>query len=125
MSVMVICVDDDAEQLENLLYNLRKHGIECRGFFDPRSALAFIENGSKADAMILDYNMSYLNGVALAKSVRRLLPSMPILFHSGLWDPGMGEIKDCLYRGKGCLTKDIVDDIRLLLGEEHDQGSVV
>jgi two-component SAPR family response regulator len=45
--------------------------------------LEILESGQHVDLLINDYSMPRMNGVELAKAVRKLRPGLPILLASG------------------------------------------
>lgn len=82
MSTKVVVVDDDPGVLSLLIDLVGLSGLEAKGFLCPCDALAYLEaNG--ADLVLTDYRMPRLNGLELAREVRRLRGDVPILLLSG------------------------------------------
>jgi two-component system response regulator ChvI len=79
MSGEVWVVEDDRSLLQGIVTLLRSHGVEARGFSDPRSALdAALQSPPRV--MITDFAMPALTGVELARELRtRLGASCPRL----------------------------------------------
>jgi len=85
----LLCVDDDVQCLA-----VRKIMFEAFGFAvtttpDPRQALR-IHAAQKFDAAVIDFQMPYLNGAELAKSMKITRPEVPVVILSGLADLPQG-----------------------------------
>jgi CheY-like chemotaxis protein len=77
----VLCVEDDEPQLQ-----LRKLLLESGGFRvltaqSGRQALDIFRN-QPVDAVILDYFMPGMNGLTIAREMKRLNPAVPIIIFS-------------------------------------------
>lgn len=72
MNGAVWVVEDDGSLLQGIVTLLESHGIEARGFSDPRSAL---EEGLREPpaVVITDFAMPALSGVDLARALRTRL----------------------------------------------------
>jgi CheY-like chemotaxis protein len=85
----VLCVEDEDQQLK-----LRKLLFESEGFNvltaqTGRQALELFQ-ANAVDAVVLDYWMAGMNGVAVAIELKRLRPTIPIVVLSG-WTSLPGE----------------------------------
>ena len=85
----VLCVEDEDQQLK-----LRKLLFESEGFNvltaqTGRQALELFQ-AHAVDAVVLDYWMAGMNGVAVATELKRLRPTIPIIVLSG-WTSLPGE----------------------------------
>lgn len=79
MSAEAWVVEDDRSLLQGIVTLLRSHGIEARGFSDPRAALEEAL-ASPPRVVITDFAMPALSGVELARELRtRLGASCPRL----------------------------------------------
>jgi two-component system chemotaxis response regulator CheY len=115
---MILIVDDDVELLKCNVRGLEQAGFECVSEPYPATALIRIREGLVPELVITDYNMAGMNGVQLATEIRKILPDVPILFHSGEYALGMDKITNSGFRMKGCRISDLVDDIKWMLGQE-------
>jgi CheY-like chemotaxis protein len=85
----VLCVEDEDQQLK-----LRKMLFESEGFNvltaqTGRQALELFQ-AHAVDAVVLDYWMAGMNGMAVATELKRLRPTIPIIVLSG-WTSLPGE----------------------------------
>jgi len=79
----LLCVDDDVQCLA-----VRKILFEAFGFTvsttaDARQALRMYE-AQNFDAAVLDFQMPYINGAELAKSMKMSRPEVPVVILSGM-----------------------------------------
>lgn len=78
----VLCVEDEDSQLE-----LRKLLFESAGFefIGARSGGEALElfRAREVSAVVLDYWMASMNGLAVATEMKRLRPSVPVIILSG------------------------------------------
>jgi PAS domain S-box-containing protein len=83
LSITVLVVDDDALIAMSTVGMLEDLGHEAVDAGSPARALEILESGQHVDLLITDYSMPRMNGVELAKAVRKLRPGLPILLASG------------------------------------------
>jgi DNA-binding response OmpR family regulator len=85
----VLCVEDEDQQLK-----LRKLLFESEGFnvITAQTGLKALElfQANAVDAVVLDYWMAGMNGMAVATELKRLRPTIPIIVLSG-WTSLPGE----------------------------------
>jgi CheY-like chemotaxis protein len=85
----VLCVEDEDQQLK-----LRKLLFESEGFnvLTAQTGLQALElfQAHAVDAVVLDYWMAGMNGMAVATELKRLRPTIPIIVLSG-WTSLPGE----------------------------------
>jgi CheY-like chemotaxis protein len=79
----ILCIDDEPD-----LSQVRKYLLESRGYevIDARSGEEGIRlfQFQKVDLVIVDYWMAGMNGLAVARRVKKLNPAVPIIVLSGL-----------------------------------------
>jgi PAS domain S-box-containing protein len=81
---VVMIVDDEPPLVELAEEVLARIGYEPVGFASGTAALeAFLQEPDRYDAILTDEMMPGLNGMALARKVRALRPSIPIIVMSG------------------------------------------
>lgn len=78
----ILVADDDDVIRELLSIFLTYFGYEVDCVNDGEEAMILIEK-SNYSLLITDYEMPRINGIELAKKVRNLMPSMPIIGISG------------------------------------------
>ena len=66
----LLLVDDDDDFRESLGLNLIDEGYEVTSFDNGRDALAYLEHGGGADAMLLDWRMPQLTGIEVLRNLR-------------------------------------------------------
>ena len=73
-------VDDDEFVRTSLARRLRKEGFDVREFDSGEAMVVSIDQGAVLpDAIILDYNMTGLNGVETTKLIRQWSSSVPVI----------------------------------------------
>jgi two-component system cell cycle sensor histidine kinase/response regulator CckA len=85
----VLLLVEDEPPLRRLAERaLRRAGWEVKAAEDAEAALALVEGGLRPAVMVSDVMMPGMDGIALSRQVRRLLPALPVLLVSG-YAPGM------------------------------------
>jgi PAS domain S-box-containing protein len=86
----ILIVDDNPSVLKLIASEVRKTGAEGVPVFGPLQALAMLEaDQSGWDAVILDYDLSEMNGAQLAARIRKKRPKLPIILCTALHDKEM------------------------------------
>ena len=78
----ILVVDDDPVVREVVVRMLRNAGFDPVGTGDPQTALALFENKS-FDLVLTDYAMPEMNGVSIAREIRRVRRECPIVLLTG------------------------------------------
>ena len=84
----ILVVDDDRAVREATVGMLRRFGYTVLEDGNAEAALQRLAQGQAVSLVLSDIVMPGMNGLELAKAVRRLRPDMPFLFISGYADPG-------------------------------------
>ena len=80
----VMFVDDDDAIRSTLPLIIERLGYRCSAFAEPASALdEFRQNPKGYDAILTDFTMPVMNGVALAQQIKSIRPDVPIALVSG------------------------------------------
>ena len=86
----VIFVDDDHEILDSIqaFIELALDDIEAKFefFSDGKTAIKWYQENKDVDLVVSDINMPEMNGIEMAKELRNLQMSCPIVFFSGHGD---------------------------------------
>lgn len=82
----VVVVDDDALFRESLGLNLIENGYEIEDFGDGESALRHFAEGGTADAILLDWRMPGVDGLAVLRRLRDDDVHTPVIFLTVLSD---------------------------------------
>lgn len=82
----VVVVDDDAMFRESLGLNLGESGFDVVEFPGGRPCLDYFSGGSSADAILLDWRMPGLDGLAVLKQLRERGVRVPVIFLTVLSD---------------------------------------
>jgi two-component system response regulator MprA len=124
--VKILVVDDERAVRESLRRALELEGYEIELASDGVEALAALENGGDADAMILDVLMPRLNGLEVCRRLRESGNRLPVLILtarvevddrvSGL-DAGADD-----YVTKPFALEELLARMRALLRRTHDES---
>ncbi len=80
----ILLVDDDPTVLKTNADMLREHGYTVLAAASPQEALGLIrDRGGEIDVLITDVVMPEMSGRALAERIRKIQPSVRILYMSG------------------------------------------
>lgn len=82
----VVIVDDDALFRESLGLNLMESGYQIDDFGDGESVLRFFSDGGSADAILLDWRMPGVDGLAVLRRLRDRDVQTPVIFLTVLSD---------------------------------------
>jgi len=97
----VLCVDDNAFVLASLRYLLETNGYAVVSAPNGRTALA---SGNKVfDLIVVDYDLPDLNGLQVARELRKRHHSVPILLYSGCAEipqDGMQDVSAFVSKGE-------------------------
>jgi CheY-like chemotaxis protein len=90
----VLCIDDDPRSLELRRLQLEQAGFAVVTSTSPAKGLSLFLAG-RFDVVVLDYEMGDLNGGELARVIKGLNPSVPVMILSALpWLPD--DAPDCI-----------------------------
>lgn len=84
----ILLVDDDKDYLRLLGNFLRQEGFSVKWADSGYDALSILKN-STIHLMITDLNMPNMDGIELAKKASTIIPSLPIILHSGSISPDL------------------------------------
>ena len=86
----ILIVDDEPDLLEVISFQLETVGCHAFKAQNGRAALDMIktrqEQGQYFDAIISDFSMPQMNGMALLKEIRKLESAVPFIFYTGYGD---------------------------------------
>jgi len=81
-SAAILCIDDEPDAIK-----IRKLLLESEGYrvFDATTGEEGLRlfQAHKIDAVVVDYWMSGMNGLAVAREIKKLSPTTPIIMLSG------------------------------------------
>ncbi|WP_338663196.1 ATP-binding protein [Pararoseomonas sp. SCSIO 73927] len=87
----ILLVDDEAPLRRLAAVALERAGHQVTQAEDGDAALEMIEDGLRPAALVSDIAMPGLDGVALARATRALLPHMPVVLVSGYAEAALGQ----------------------------------
>jgi len=82
----LLCIDDSESELEIRKTVLQFHGYRVLTAENGREGLELIAE-NKVDVVLLDYQMPEMNGVTVARKIRRISPGTHIILYSGFLAP--------------------------------------
>ena len=80
----LLVVDDHATNREIVSRQVRAWGMRPMGVEHPSEALALIEAGDRFDVVVLDMQMPEMDGLALAREMKRRRPELPLVLVTSL-----------------------------------------
>ena len=80
----LLIVDDNATNRRILALQTAKWGMVSRDTEFPREALRWLEAGEEFDLAILDMHMPEIDGLQLARGIRKHKPTLPLVLFSSL-----------------------------------------
>ena len=117
---MIYVVDDDLDVLGSLQFLLETDGFDVRTF-KSGAALLGDAGSSDADCFVIDYKMPNMNGLDLAKRLRKRDISAPIFLITGYPDEHISELAATAgvrhVLRKPLLDENLIGHIRGALGE--------
>ncbi|MGH9716648.1 MAG: response regulator [Candidatus Acidiferrales bacterium] len=114
----ILCIDDepDAIQIRRLL--LESEGYHVLDAPTGEEGLRLFQS-NKIDAVIVDYWMSGMNGLVVAREIKKLKPAVPIIVLSGFPElPGEAVGLADRWILKGRSAQDLLDAIAALTQEQ-------
>ncbi len=81
MSAQIVLIEDEPDLLELLEYQLQSEGFECVGFLSTTNVEKFLEE-EDVDLMIVDRNLSGVEGSEFIKNLRDKGYQIPVIFLS-------------------------------------------
>ncbi|MDM0065142.1 response regulator [Variovorax sp. J31P207] len=116
----VLVVDDNATNRRVLAAQVDKWGMAARATESPLEALHWIEQGEPFDLAVLDMHMPGIDGIALARRVRAIRPTLPLVLFSSLGRRDAGEAESLFdaYLGKPIRQSHLFDTLIGLLAPE-------
>ena len=83
----VLYLDDDSSVLLLVKRLLERQGHKVTCFVDPREAISALQNAPDTFHLVVtDYNMPGMQGLEVAREIRRICPGMPVAVTSGFID---------------------------------------
>jgi CheY-like chemotaxis protein/HPt (histidine-containing phosphotransfer) domain-containing protein len=79
-----LLVDDNRTNLRILSLQTERWGMTQRACEDPSAALALVAAGEQFDVVITDMHMPQMDGAALARQLRALSPTLPLMLLSSV-----------------------------------------
>jgi CheY-like chemotaxis protein len=111
---------DDHEVLARLSCQiLQMHGYRTECAYDAGQALEKFER-EKFDLLVTDYLMEGMNGLELAKALRRSHPKLPVIVVTGFPAVEGSEEVD-VWLEKHDMFPTLIEKIKLLIGEEPSE----
>jgi CheY-like chemotaxis protein len=80
---IILCIDDEPEALQVRKLLLESNGHQVIGAATGEEGLRIFQS-QKFDVVIVDYWMAGMNGLAVAREIKRLRASTPVIMLSGL-----------------------------------------
>jgi GAF domain-containing protein/CheY-like chemotaxis protein len=80
----LLVVDDNATNLKILTLQTQKWGTITRACASPMDAIKTLQEDNAYDLVIVDMHMPQMDGIALAKAIRKDHPALPLILFSSL-----------------------------------------
>ncbi len=83
--VLVLLIDDDKDMLKSYIELLQHANYQVDAHHNPQQALQqFQLNPNAYDAVLTDYNMPNMDGLALIAAIHDIRPDLKIILYSGM-----------------------------------------
>lgn len=79
----ILCIDDEPAAIDTRRLLLQSQGHEVLDAGTGEEGIRMFQS-RKIDLVVVDYWMSGMNGLAVAREIKRLNPKMPVIMLSGL-----------------------------------------
>lgn len=116
----ILLVDNDQDVREVMLRMLKKLGFKVVSVANGSDAVSSFKKSS-FDAVISEYNLADMTGLALAKNLKQTKPDVPILLLTAFTNPIIQQLIEAegfLFRIKPVLRHELRDALRDLLLRE-------
>jgi len=120
-SPSILCIDDEPDAIQ-----IRRMLLESEGYrvFDAATGEEGLRQfqAHKIDAVVVDYWMSGMNGLVVAREIKKLKPEIPIIVLSGYCElPGeaVGIADRWILKGRS--AQDLLDALAALTKEKSDK----
>ncbi len=137
-SFNVLLVDDEEEYLETLLKRLRKRDIDVNGVKNGTEALIMLDE-KPVDVVVLDVRMPGMDGIETLREIKKSHPLIEVIILTGhasmevaVEGMEMGafdylmkpmDIDDLLYKIQDALKKKTIQEQKMKILEEFDEGA--
>lgn len=112
----VLLVDDDNAVRDVTANMLRDIGYAVQEAGSGGAALELVDGKSEIDLILIDFAMPGMSGAELARRVRAMRPTLPILFVTGFAErSALKGVSEAQIIGKPFLTSELADKVRLAL----------
>ena len=103
--MQVLCVDSDGKCLENMVAMCRRmpDSPQAEGFATAGSALTWLRDHA-ADVALLEFDLADMDGIDLARELRRLCPDIAIVFLTGARERAI-DAWELMPHVQGCVQK--------------------
>jgi CheY-like chemotaxis protein len=119
----ILCIDDEALGLQIRKAVLERAGYQVLTAIDGATGLTLFR-GHAIDGVVLDYYMPEMDGGAVAETMRRERPSIPIMLLSAYINlPAnvVNLVDVTLLKGEG--PRELLEKLRLMLGTGGPSGA--
>ena len=111
----ILCIDDEVDTLRTRKLLLESEGHQVLEAGTAAEGLRLLQTAA-VDLVILDYWMSGMNGIAAAREIRRIKPTVPIIILSGFAElPGEAIGLADRWIMKGHSAEELLNTIRALV----------
>ena len=116
----VLVVDDNETNRRLLVLQTGKWGMQTRATVSPHEAIGWFEAGEPFDVAIVDMHMPEMDGVALARELRKHNAALPLVLWSSLGrrEASSGEQLFAAYLGKPVRQSHLFDTLAGLFARE-------
>ncbi len=115
----VLCIDDEPSAIESRRLLLEAEGYQVINASAGEEGIRLFQS-NKIDVVVVDYWMSGMNGLTVAREIKRLDPAMPVIMLSGLPElPGeaVGIADQWILKGRS--TEALLEALSALVQNHH------
>jgi len=123
----ILCIDDQQDSLEIRRLFLETLGYRAITALSGEKGLRLLNDGATVDLVILDYKMEGMDGLEVARHLRRHHSELPIILLTGYTTELPREIKslaDCII-AKGLPAKELLRAISQIVGDGEKSAAPI
>jgi len=112
---VILCVDDNEQELSVLKFTLATSGYRVLAALNGQEAITIFATTPQIDLVLSDTNMPHMSGAQLAERLKRMRPHVPMIL-LGDAQAANGEIHaaDAVLARKNCSSFELLERVKVM-----------